>query len=151
MNVRRMLKQDVSAVATLEVEGDNPWSDTQIRTSYRARHTSSWVVESDNEVVGYAIVTSDWMIASILKFRVAMEYRGLGAGAMLLDVLVNAAGDDCSIEVAIDEKESGAQILFSRFGFVCANDTNTGYLFRRGSRFKYTPDLKYRMAGNGCN
>jgi ribosomal protein S18 acetylase RimI-like enzyme len=139
-----MLKQDIAAVAAIEKEGPLPWSDINIRSTYRSRHTSSWVVEDDG-VIGYAIVTSDWMISSVLRFRVAEAHRGLGAGAALLQVVVNATGDDCSIEAAIDEKESGAQVLFSRFGFSCVNDTDTGYLFRRGSRFVYAPDLKYRM------
>lgn len=151
MNVRRMLKQDISAVAELEQEGPDPWSETKIRTNYRGRHTSSWVVEKHNEVIGYAIVTSDWMVASILRFRVALKHQRAGAGFELLSVVVNAAGDDCSIEVAIDERESGAQVLFGRFGFACTNDTDTGYLFRKGTRFLFAPDLKYRMLGNGCN
>ncbi len=150
MHVRRMLKQDVSAVSLIEIENPKPWSEMEIRSTYRARHTSSWVVENGDDIVGYAIVTSDWMIASILRFRVALEYQCLGAGTELLRTVVNASGEECSLEVAIDDNEAGAQILFSRFGFACVNDTDTGYLFRRGARFTYPPDLKYRMTSRSC-
>lgn len=149
MFVRRMLKQDVAAVAAIEKEDVKPWSELDIRSTYRQRHTSAWVVE-DDEVVGYAIVTTDWMIASVLRFRVAKEHQSRGAGSELLKMVVNAIGDDCSIEAPIDEKESGAQVLFSRWGFSCVNVTDTGYLFRRGNRFMFAPDLRYRMA-NGFN
>jgi ribosomal protein S18 acetylase RimI-like enzyme len=145
-----MLKQDVAKVAEIEKEDPSPWNELHIRSTYRSRHTSSWVVEDKlGVVVGYAIITTDWMIASVLRLRVAKARRNKGAGKALLEMVVNATGDDCSVEVAVDEGESAGQVLLSRFGFSCVNKTDTGYLFRRGTRFMFAPDLRYRLTHHG--
>ncbi len=146
MQVRRMLKHDVAAVEEIDKEDKSPWTASEIRTTYRARHSSSWVVENElQEVVGYCIVVSDWMITSIMRCRVKSGWQGVGYGDALLKTLIGATLESCSIEVAVDKECSAAQVLFSRNGFACVNDAETDYIFRRGDRFLYAPDLKYRL------
>lgn len=146
MQVRRMLKWDVPAVVAIELDDDQPWDEAAIRAAYRARHSSSWVVETDSgRVVGYCIATSDWMVTSILRFRVDSGFRGAGGGTELLKSLIGATMATCSIEAAVGKDESAAQVLLSRNGFKCVNERDDDYIFRRGDRFLHAPDLKYRM------
>jgi ribosomal protein S18 acetylase RimI-like enzyme len=146
MQARRMLKQDIPAVVEIDMEDADPWDEATTRSMYRARHSSSWVVEdASGKIGGYCIVTSDWMITSVLKFRVAKAFQGMGGGDALLKTLIGATMDACSIEAHIGKGESAAQVLFGRNGFACVNDVGSEYIFRKGDRFLHAPDLKYRM------
>lgn len=142
--VRRMMRQDISRVMPLEksVHKDERWSSAFLSKLHRAKFTHSWVAEIRGEVIGYCMVMVDLDIAEIA--RIVDREHSHDVLSCLVSQVINALGDG-SIECYTGNDEPHLMSLLSKFDFRIVNQWDDLFLMRRGRRFRFAPDLKYRM------
>jgi len=90
-SIRAMHQADIDAVTDIERDTyDFPWSASIFRDCLLAGYTSV-VLDRNNDVVGYAIMSVAAGEAHLLNICVAREFRGQGAGKRLLQHLLRRA------------------------------------------------------------
>jgi len=90
-SIRAMHQVDIEAITLIERGTyDFPWSAAIFRDCLLAGYTSV-VLDRDNEIVGYAIMSVAAGEAHLLNICVAPEMRGQGAGRRLLQYLLRRA------------------------------------------------------------
>lgn len=117
--VRMMLQEDVAAVAELEDAAyDFPWSAGIFRDCLLAGYTAV-VLEADDELVGYAVMSIAAGEAHLLNICLAEELRHRGLGRRLLQYMlslaVEAGAERLFLEVRPSNKD--AMRLYRAAGF----------------------------------
>lgn len=97
-----------------------PWSRESIEKELQNEFAKYVVAMKDNLVIGYA---GTWLIldeGQITNIAVHPEYRGLGAGHMLLDALIDvcALEDITSMTLEVRKSNIAAQNLYKKHGFI---------------------------------
>ena len=118
--IRRMVRGDIPAVATLEAEiYPQPWSPTVFFDELAMESRAYAVAVVDDQVVGYGgllLVEDD---AHITTVAVAPEARGHQIGTRLMLSLVDRSLDAGAKHLTLEVRVSNepAQALYERFGF----------------------------------
>jgi ribosomal-protein-alanine N-acetyltransferase len=120
LRLRAMELHDVEAVVAIEHRTyPFPWSDGIFRDCVRVGYTCL-VLEFDDVLVGYGVLSSGAGESHLLNLCVREEFRGRGLGRILLDALL-AAAITAGARVAFLEARpgnTGAIRLYQAFGFV---------------------------------
>ena len=89
--IRDMTHEDVPAVIALELTAYTfPWSDAIFRDCLRVGYVCC-VVELDDILIGYAVMSTGAGEAHVLNLCIAETYRGKGIGGQLLAHLLEFA------------------------------------------------------------
>lgn len=98
--IRKMKVVDLDRILEIERKSfPNPWSRNAFLYEIESEVSYPWVVELDNEIVGYSI---HWLIldeAHLSNIAVAPLHRGKGIGKFLLEKIIESV------------KKKGAKIL----------------------------------------
>jgi ribosomal-protein-alanine N-acetyltransferase len=117
--VRAMLHDDVPEVSDIERRSyEFPWSHGVFRDCLLAGYQCS-VVEREDAVVGYAVLSVAAGEAHILNLCIDPMYRELGYGERLLDEILRLARDAEVNEIFLEVRPSNqkAIALYKKKGF----------------------------------
>lgn len=97
-----------------------PWSKESIEKELENKFARYVVAIKDDLIIGYAGV---WLIldeGQITNIAVHPEYRGIGAGNMLLDALIEVCAIEGITSMTLEVRKSNiaAQNLYKNHGFV---------------------------------
>ena len=118
-DARRMTPADLIQVSDIERRSyDFPWSHGVFRDCLLAGY-ASFVLERDNEIVGYCILSVAAGEAHILNLCVDPGYRKLGYGNQLLDQALDYAQAEDVEQVFLEVRPSNAAAvaLYRKKGF----------------------------------
>ncbi len=84
-SVRKLLSGDLSAAAALEARCfPSAWSEKQYRTAFCEPWFAAYGIFSEEDMLGYAVLSVAAGEAEVLNIAVVPEFRGQGAGSELL-------------------------------------------------------------------
>ena len=130
-HLRRMLKEDMAAVMTVEHRAyEHPWTEGIMRDCLRVGYRC-WVCELANDLVGHAVMSVGAGEAHLLNLCISPGVQGKGYGRRLLRKMLRVAGDADVDTVFLEVRDSNhaARALYESEGF--------GEIGRRGG---YYPD-----------
>ena len=119
VSVRNMTHEDLSQVSDIERRSyDFPWSHGVFRDCLLAGYQCR-ILERDERVAGYAILSIAAGEAHILNLCVDPNHRAHGYGELLLDAILSAARDANVAEVFLEVRPSNetAIKLYRKKGF----------------------------------
>lgn len=119
-SVRHMLEADLDDIMQIEPTiYSHPWTRGNFNDSLKAGH-KAWVMTSDDEIIGYAVLMIVLDEAHLLNVSIAAPYQKQGLGRMLLMHLVDQAKalktDNMFLEVRASNISAIA--LYENVGFV---------------------------------
>jgi len=119
LRLRTMNVEDLDAIMAIEETCyDHPWTSGIFRDCLRVGYCS-WVMELDDDIIGYGVMSIAASEAHILNICMQSEYQGRGLGRKILKRLLNLARDHhvetVFLEVRIGNKV--AQMLYESEGF----------------------------------
>jgi ribosomal-protein-alanine N-acetyltransferase len=134
IRLRPMQEADLRNVHRLEVMCQPfPWPLWCFRSLLR-KDTSCWVLEKDNEVIGFGIVSfvKDW--AHIMNMCVAPGFRRRGLGRRIMLHLLNIAKQRHCKKAFLEVRPTNrtAIILYRKLGFRTKQIRKNYYLAPRG-------------------
>lgn len=89
--LRPMFEEDVEAVMAIELQNyPYPWTAGIMRDCLRVRY-SCWVLEEDEQIIGYAFLAAGAGEAHVLNVSIAQACQGRGLGRMLMLHLLERA------------------------------------------------------------
>ena len=114
---------DLELFAALEAEvfPEDPWTPYMIAEELSSPASRYWVATDDaGDVVGYGGAKVGGDQADVMTIGVAPQARGRGAGAAILDALLDWARQAGAAEIFLDVRPSneGAIALYNSRGFV---------------------------------
>lgn len=118
--IRKMKKEDIPAVASLEKEiFPDPWSEQALTESFEQKHTLLLVAYEDHLLIGYLILYYALEDGEIARIAVIPEKRRRGVGARLLLELENLCELNGITKLLLDVRESntGAISFYKDYGF----------------------------------
>ena len=117
--IRTMELADVSAVFAVEQAGyDFPWSKTLFEQAVKSTKYCA-VLEVNNEIVGYGIVSYVVGEAELLNICIHPNHQGKGLAGTLMDHLIDHAATKENHEMFLEVRESNtfARHLYEKLGF----------------------------------
>jgi len=123
--IRNMTLKDIDEVYALEKEiFKDPWTkDMFIQEVSDNSLASTYVLEEDNKIVGYAGMWKLFENADITNIAVKEEYRKKGYGKLLLETLLNECKKQNTEYVHLEVRVSNdsAINLYKSYGFEIIN------------------------------
>jgi len=111
VRIRTMTHEDLAAVSNIErLSYDFPWSHGVFRDCLLASYQCI-VLERDEDVVGYSILSIAAGEAHILNICVHPDYRSMGYGEKLLDDLLFRARSSSVREIFLEVRPSNEHAL----------------------------------------
>lgn len=110
---------DVLKISNLSFH--TPWSRDSIQKELEGNKFARYVVaKKGSQVIGYG---GAWVIfdeAHVTNIAVHPEYRGIGAGAMIVEALIEICKVEMVSGLTLEVRQSNivAQNLYKKFGFV---------------------------------
>ena len=117
--IRDMTQPDVVAVMRIESESYAfPWSEGIFRDCLRVGYVCC-VIELDDIIIGYGVMSTGAGEAHVLNICVAAPYRGKGLGGQMLEHLLEFAGSLGVGEVFLEVRPSNTPAirLYQSLGF----------------------------------
>ena len=117
--IRPMVEQDVTSIISIEKNAyDFPWGQTIFQDCLRSGY-SSWVIENNQNLIGYGVmlITSDE--SHILNLCVHPDYQSMGIGKQLLEHFLGLAERHNIQRVFLEVRENNtnANSLYDKCGF----------------------------------
>jgi len=120
VRLRPMQERDLPAIFRLEEASQAyPWPHGFFRRTLR-RHTSCWVLEKNNEVLGFGILAFENGKAHIMNLCVAASQRRHGLGRRILLRLLAVARKQRARQAWLEVRTTNrpARQLYGKLGFV---------------------------------
>lgn len=121
MNIRKMNRNDVQAIAQMEKQCfSDPWSENSIAAEVD-NPLSYWLVAVENDrVVGYVGSQSVLDAADMMNLAVSPDYRRQGIGEALVNALADYLRQNNVIALLLEVRVSNepAIALYQKLGFV---------------------------------
>jgi ribosomal-protein-alanine N-acetyltransferase len=118
-NIRLMTEKDFRCVIDIEERAYSfPWTAGIFRDCLRAGCVA-WVYESNQDILGYGILTSGGGEGHILNLCVDPDYQHQGVGSTLLRALLATAevSDIATLFLEVRPSNKAALGLYEKFGF----------------------------------
>ena len=117
--LRKMLESDTAAVAALEKQVSlDPWPEKLFSDCIRVGY-SCWVLENNNEIVGFGLLSCAAGEAHILNLVIDSNWRRQGVGRRMMQHLVNITRELKADIVYLEVRESNliARELYRKLSF----------------------------------
>ena len=120
VTLRVMDEDEIEDVATLERQlFDSPWSEESFRAELRNSVSTTYVLESNAQIIGYAVI---WLIGDemqIGKIAIAPPFRSLGIASWTLELILDWARWHHVKDIFIEVRRSNESAihLYEKFGF----------------------------------
>ncbi len=124
VNIRSLRKEDIQAVYLINKENftTDAWTIEGFERELHLKHSRSYVMEIDGQIVGYAIVWTIYDEANIMTFAIKKEFWGRGLGKYLLSKIIQDIKPAVS-RILLDVRVSNIRAinLYKRAGFKVLN------------------------------
>ena len=120
MEIVTMILDDLEQMKdTLYSDFDNFWSYNILKQELENKNTTYIVAKENNEVVGFAGISTCLDEATLNNIVVKKSCRGRGIGGELLDSLIDLCGDlhMRTFTLEVDTENAPAIHLYEKFGF----------------------------------
>ena len=120
MEIVTMILEDLEQMKdTLYSDFDNFWSYNILKQELENKNTTSIVAKENNEIVGFAGISTCLDEATLNNIVVKKSYRGRGIGGELLESLIDLCGDlhMRTFTLEVDTENAPAIHLYEKFGF----------------------------------
>ncbi len=108
---RRMTEQDLPAVIGIEQRSYQfPWTRNIFRDCLRHGH-SAWVLETDQDIIGYGVMSVLVQECHILNLCIDPDHRGQGKGRQLLEEMLIIARVNEADSAFLEVRTSNFQAL----------------------------------------
>jgi len=115
VQIRWMIRRDMPEVLRIENESfEFNWTEEDFLACLRQRNCIGMVAEYDGRVVGFMIYELHKTRLHILNFAVAPGFRRHGAGAQMIEKLINKLSQQRRQEIVLEVRETNlaAQLFF---------------------------------------
>ena len=119
MHVRPAVEADFSAVYQIEQQAHfHAWPESVLRR-YFSREHCVWVLENNNQVIAYAVITLVAGESELLMIAVDPKQQGQGAGRVLMNALHDFLQEQQAEQWFLEVRESNhkAIALYESMGF----------------------------------
>ena len=120
LEIRTMRSADLPQVMLIELSTFTmPWSESTFRGLLRRRDSDLFVADVKGEIAGYAVFWAVMDQGELGNVAVDESHRGKGIGSLLIQAVLDRAGDRGVHEVFLEVRKSNvrAQDLYKTFGF----------------------------------
>lgn len=120
MEIVTMILEDLEQMKdTLYSDFDNFWSYNILKQELENKNTTYIVAKENNEVVGFAGISTCLDEATLNNIVVKKSWRGRGIGGELLESLIDLCGDlhMRTFTLEVDTENAPAIHLYEKFGF----------------------------------
>ena len=120
MEIVTMILDDLEQMKdTLYSDFDNFWSYNILKQELENKNTTYIVAKENNEVVGFAGISTCLDEATLNNIVVKKSCRGRGIGGELLESLIDLCGDlhMRTFTLEVDTENAPAIHLYEKFGF----------------------------------
>ena len=120
MEIVTMILDDLEQMKdTLYSDFDNFWSYNILKQEIENKNTTYIVAKENNEVVGFAGISTCLDEATLNNIVVKKSCRGRGIGGELLESLIDLCGDlhMRTFTLEVDTENAPAIHLYEKFGF----------------------------------
>ena len=120
MEIVTMILDDLGQMKdTLYSDFDNFWSYNILKQELENKNTTYIVAKENNEVVGFAGISTCLDEATLNNIVVKKSCRGRGIGGELLESLIDLCGDlhMRTFTLEVDTENAPAIHLYEKFGF----------------------------------
>lgn len=120
MEIVTMILDDLEQMKdTLYSDFDNFWSYNILKQELENKNTTYIVAKENNEVVGFAGISTCLDEATLNNIVVKKSCRGRGIGGELLESLIDLCGDlhMRTFTLEVDTENASAIHLYEKFGF----------------------------------
>lgn len=120
MEIVTMILEDLEQMKdTLYSDFDNFWSYNILKQELENKNTTYIVAKENNEVVGFAGISTCLDEATLNNIVVKKSCRGRGIGGELLESLIDLCGDlhMRTFTLEVDTENAPAIHLYEKFGF----------------------------------
>lgn len=127
IEIEKMKLKDLPRVIEIELTSfSTPWSHYALLSELRDNHFARYLVaklkmqdKEEPEIVGYAGM---WIVmneAHITNIAVALDYRGMGIGKLLMEKMMKLAKENGADKMTLEVRKSNyiARHLYERLGF----------------------------------
>lgn len=120
MEIVTMILEDLEQMKdTLYSDFDNFWSYNILKQELENKNTTYIVAKENNEIVGFAGISTCLDEATLNNIVVKKSCRGRGIGGELLESLIDLCGDlhMRTFTLEVDTENAPAIHLYEKFGF----------------------------------
>ena len=120
MEIVTMILEDLEQMKdTLYSDFDNFWSYNILKQELENKNTTYIVAKENNEIVGFAGISTCLDEATLNNIVVKKSCRGRGIGGELLESLIDICGDlnAKTLTLEVDVSNEPAIHLYEKFGF----------------------------------
>lgn len=133
--LRNLYKKDIPSLLRIEEKTQfSPWSE-EIFKKCLAESYPGWVIEKENQVIGFVMITIKVGECHILNIGVLPEFQHQGYGKQLmshaLDEAKKMGAGIAYLEVR--KLNSKAIAMYKKFGFTQIGERKNYYLYPQGS------------------
>jgi [ribosomal protein S18]-alanine N-acetyltransferase len=119
LSLRPMQTDDLDAIMQIEPTiYSHPWTRGNFSDSLNSGY-SAWVLEQDNEMIGYALLMLVMDEAHLLNLSIAKAQQKRGLGRYLLEHMLNIAKNHKAVNMFLEVRPSNvsAIALYENMGF----------------------------------
>ncbi len=116
---RPMVARDLDAIMQIEPHiYSHPWTRGNFSDSLKSEH-SAWVLEADDEIIGYSLMMMVLDEAHLLNLSIAKAYQKQGLGRFLLEHMIQVARLQKAANMFLEVRTSNisAIVLYENIGF----------------------------------
>ena len=118
VEIRRLIYADLPQVVALERRAfTTPWSLAMFVLELSKPSGICLAAEIENELVGYLICSRYDTVWHVMNVAVDTDRRRRGIATALIAALLERVGDDAQITLEVRRSNTGALLLYERFGF----------------------------------
>jgi [ribosomal protein S18]-alanine N-acetyltransferase len=118
VEIRRLTYADLPQVVAIERRAfTTPWSLAMFVLELSKPSGICLAAEVENELVGYLICSRYDTVWHVMNIAVDTDRRRRGIATALISALLDRVGDDAQVTLEVRKSNTGAILLYERFGF----------------------------------
>jgi [ribosomal protein S18]-alanine N-acetyltransferase len=118
VEIRRLIYADLPQVVAIERRAfTTPWSLAMFVLELSKPSGICLAAEVENELVGYLICSRYDTVWHVMNIAVDTDRRRRGIATALISALLDRVGDDAQVTLEVRKSNTGAILLYERFGF----------------------------------
>ena len=118
VEIRRLIYADLPQVVAIERRAfTTPWSLAMFVLELSKPSGVCLAAEVENELVGYLICSRYDTVWHVMNVAVDTDRRRRGIASALIAALLERVGDDAQVTLEVRKSNTGALVLYERFGF----------------------------------
>ena len=121
VEIRRLIYADLPQVVAIERRAfTTPWSLAMFVLELSKPSGICLAAEVESELVGYLICSRYDTVWHVMNVAVDTDRRRRGIATALISALLERVGDDAQVTLEVRKSNTGAIVLYERFGFRAA-------------------------------